>query len=258
MENFKEKISKAREIAQDPRVRCGSHTAYQTLLRRISIYVSYFLCRLGITANQVTVFMGLCSIIGGLCYFPRNIYVNIAGILLIQLDSFLDLVDGEVARLRNESSVVGVYLDFAAHQTGIPLFALGFGMHLYFLDRSVFTLLMTLLFYSIFHLHRAMTTTSRAALFAVGYKGSPDWKRDKTANKRTSLWPNIFVILGRSLFTSYATTLTGVCLVASYFAGTTILYMYLITYTILAALALMSMILRDILKLNKIGKTVSK
>ena len=147
---FREKIKESRAIAQTCRIEEGG-THYACFLRRFSIYVSFFFWKIGLTANQATYLMIAVCILGSLCYVPHNIYINIAGIFLFHLWYFLDCVDGEVARLRNECSLVGIYLDQVGHIVANPLFAAALGVHLYLLEPGLSSILVTLLLYSGWH-----------------------------------------------------------------------------------------------------------
>ena len=251
METFKEKIKKAQTIAKDPRFEVIEQLISDRALRPFSIYVSYFLSRRGVTANQVTTVMAICCFVGGLCYFPRNIYINIAGIVLLSLNYFLDLVDGEVARLRNECSVLGLFIDNASHQICNPIFALCFGMHIYFLDRSnIFILLLTLLLYSVLNWHRGTTSGEKAALFQAGYDKMYQLEKGSGSKKRPAR-KNIPSRIGHMILGVYPLIVTGIILVMSYFVGTTILFVYFYIYMALAVLAVTSSIVRRILTLSK-------
>ena len=251
MRHFTEKIRKAREVGRDPRFDFMDQLLSDRALRPFSIYLSYFLSRRGVTANQVTVAMMICCFIGGLCYFPRNIYINIAGIFLLSLQYFLDLVDGEVARLRNECSVFGVFLDNATHQVCSPIFSLCFGMHIYFLDGSNVILLLTLLLYSVLNWGRGLVSAERAALFKAGHKVSVCQPKKGAVNKRWTSKVNILNRLGHIVLGIYPLVLTGVILVISYSVGTTILYVYFTVYASLAMLAVIGTVSRRALALSK-------
>lgn len=250
MQSFWEKIQEARKIAQNFQEEGPKRSWYEMAVRRLSIYVSYFCYRAGVKANTITVITSLFIFIGGLCYFPRNIYINIVGIVLLMLMYLLDAVDGEVARLRDECSVLGIYLDYITHHTASPMFTLAFGMHVYFLDKSYVTLALALALYSIYHWYRGAASSSRAALFKVGYRGS--WQKDKTVKKKGFFGMRMIGHLARTLFSICAVVLTGLCIVSSYFIGTEILYIYLYAYVGLSALALMGMLWRDTSKLSKV------
>jgi phosphatidylglycerophosphate synthase len=255
METFHDAITSARQIAQASGEERKKQPAYGRFLKQyVTIYISYFLARAGIRANWVTISMALCCAAAGFCFFPRNIYANIAGIVLMHVMYILDIVDGEVARLRKETSILGVYLDYVAHQIANPIFALGYGMHLYILDGTYYSLVMTLLLYSAIHWQRGLASGARATLFVTGYrpvsaknyKGLTDWKRENAARSlKRSIARKAVTAVAHSIFTIPTITLIGLSLVASYFVGTGILYVVLTLYTGVVTLATLGMVFRD-------------
>jgi len=81
--------------------------------------------------NQVT-FIGLfIGIISGLLIFGNNHYLLILAGILLQLNVILDYVDGSLAHLLSQKSVLGRWLD---HNAGIPVdtllfFAIAFNLY---------------------------------------------------------------------------------------------------------------------------------
>ena len=67
--------------------------------------------KLHISANAVTVASGVFGVIGGALFFPRNIWLNLLGVLLHIFSAILDCSDGQVARLTHTSSEFGRILD---------------------------------------------------------------------------------------------------------------------------------------------------
>lgn len=67
--------------------------------------------RLGITPNAITIASIFLGVGAGICFFFDNIWINIAGaLLLIWADSF-DSADGQLARMTGQYSRVGRILD---------------------------------------------------------------------------------------------------------------------------------------------------
>lgn len=96
------------------------------IYRKISYPLSKLVAKTPITANQVT-FFGLISNILLLFTLAIGTYpFLIISALLIQLATLFDFMDGNVARLKNESSVFGAWFDPVVHQIGF--FTLFFGM----------------------------------------------------------------------------------------------------------------------------------
>lgn len=83
------------------------------ILRHVSTRLSYVIVRLfpNITPNQLTVIAGLTGVLGAvLLALPVGDFL-IIGSLILFLWTFLDAVDGEVARFQKSYSLIGAYLD---------------------------------------------------------------------------------------------------------------------------------------------------
>ena len=87
--------------------------------------ISYFLFKLGFTANFVTLISGLFSLIGGLLISLDNKFSMLLGSLFFLAFYLFDYVDGIVARLRNEQSIGGQYIDLIMHLVTVVSFSLG-------------------------------------------------------------------------------------------------------------------------------------
>ena len=87
--------------------------------RRVSIYLTWLLVHLPLTANQVTVASFVAMLAGAVCLaLPGRAPLAGAGLLLIGY--VLDCCDGEIARFRGQTSLRGMYLDTLAHAATIP------------------------------------------------------------------------------------------------------------------------------------------
>src|SRR5262245_26330700 len=93
----------------------GEHWAGKLYMRRLSPYVTRVLLRTGISANGVTWLMILCGVAAAGVLALPGLLPAIGAVLLIQLQLLFDCCDGEVARWRNQKSVIGVYLDRIGH-----------------------------------------------------------------------------------------------------------------------------------------------
>jgi len=117
------RLRDVRAVAQPPQF---SPSAFDGMYRVPSIFLSLPLARLGVTANGVTVAWIAAGLAGVLALAADGWWVRIGGALLLQLSYLLDFVDGEVARLRAQSSRVGSFLDLVGHgliKTTLPLAA---------------------------------------------------------------------------------------------------------------------------------------
>ncbi|MBC6951945.1 CDP-alcohol phosphatidyltransferase family protein [candidate division KSB1 bacterium] len=114
----------------NPEERQGAYGYY--FIRPLSLYVTYFALRLGLTANQVTVLQTLAGVAGAvLLAFPAPL-IRLLGVALLQFGFVLDNVDGEVARFRKQVSVTGKFLDVVGHEIVIPFMFFGLGIGAYF------------------------------------------------------------------------------------------------------------------------------
>ncbi len=102
------------------------------LNRPVSIRMSRILVNFSfVTPNFVTVadfFLGLIAV--ALFFFPGWEWAVAAGIT-IHLNSIIDGVDGEIARMRHQGSALGAWLDSICDETLGALIYLGIGYHLY-------------------------------------------------------------------------------------------------------------------------------
>ena len=99
----------------------------------ISIYITKILLYTPITANQVTFLMLVLGIAGSIFLFNGFF---IAGLLLLHLAVVLDNVDGEIARFKNQRSMMGKYLDGIYHVTVSQLMLFGYAYGIYSLYPS--------------------------------------------------------------------------------------------------------------------------
>lgn len=67
--------------------------------------------RLGITPNPVTVAAIIIGAVGGFLFYYQDLTINIIGMLLIVWANSFDSADGQLARMTNNTSRLGRYLD---------------------------------------------------------------------------------------------------------------------------------------------------
>lgn len=67
--------------------------------------------KLGVTPNAVTIASIFIGVAAGICMYPVNIWINIAGILLLIWANSYDSADGQLARLTKNYSPLGRVLD---------------------------------------------------------------------------------------------------------------------------------------------------
>ena len=111
-------IAQLREVTQPPSVRSravAEHWVAHAYLRDISPYLTRILLRAGFSANGVTWLMIISAGAAAVVTAWPTLSAAILVVILVQLQRLLDCCDGEVARWRQTSSPVGVYLDRVGH-----------------------------------------------------------------------------------------------------------------------------------------------
>jgi phosphatidylglycerophosphate synthase len=111
-------IAQLREVTQPPTVRsraAAEHWVAHAYLRDISPYLTRILLRAGFSANGVTWLMIISAAAAAVATGWPALLGAVLAVILVQLQMLLDCCDGEVARWRQTSSPVGVYLDRVGH-----------------------------------------------------------------------------------------------------------------------------------------------
>jgi phosphatidylglycerophosphate synthase len=99
--------------------------AAQLINRRISLPITFLLCRTRILPNQVTVLCLLSALAGGL-FIARGGYTNgVIGMILFELGSILDGIDGELSRLKYQGSRLGQWMDTVTDDISNVFFGAG-------------------------------------------------------------------------------------------------------------------------------------
>ncbi len=103
----------------------------RTVNRRVSYPLTRMLLPTPITPNLITTFVLLVGALG--CWFVAQpgYWSPVIGTLIVLLANYLDGSDGEVARLRLESSRLGAWLDTIADESTTAMFVAAAGIHVY-------------------------------------------------------------------------------------------------------------------------------
>ena len=107
-------VSELRPIAQGAKTGADRRWTYR-IFRSVSIYVTWALLHTRVTPNQVTILSLLVAGVGLVMLGLAPVGFAIAGCILLLVYHLLDRVDGEIARYRQQYSLLGVYLDNAGH-----------------------------------------------------------------------------------------------------------------------------------------------
>lgn len=105
-----------RQIGQGHAHLDADPTYARAVVRRISPAATYAIVRYtSLSADSVTAFAIASGITGGLLTAFGTVATNVAAVVLLQLAYLLDVVDGEVARVRGTAGRRGTYLDLIGH-----------------------------------------------------------------------------------------------------------------------------------------------
>ena len=111
-------IEELRRVTQPESVRTragAEHWVASAYLRDISPHLTRVLLRAGFSANGVTWLMILSAALAAVLTGWPGVFSAVLVVVLVQLQMLVDCSDGEVARWRETSSPLGVYLDRVGH-----------------------------------------------------------------------------------------------------------------------------------------------
>ena len=107
------------------------------LNRPISIRISKYLLKKSITPNQISLFSFIFSMVGALFFFFGG-YVNLLiGGILAQIASIIDGCDGEIARLKFQTSEFGGWYDAVLDRYADAFLLFGLTYYVYFLGENL-------------------------------------------------------------------------------------------------------------------------
>lgn len=136
-----ESIKKLREICQSPKDVHNYNGLFNYFRVRIwrvpSIYITKLLLYTPITPNQVTMLMIFIGFIVTYLFSLGSYWSAIIGVLLLEFVYILDAVDGEIARYKKQTSVVGIFLDLMVHVSNVSIIFIGITIGLYRLNPSL-------------------------------------------------------------------------------------------------------------------------
>ena len=113
-----------------------SEAIYGAISKSVSVYIA----KTSLTPNQITLISGIFGVIGAIfLILQERLYLFLAGIF-IQLYCILDVVDGDIARLKRMQSLFGKWLDNFFDKLNDLLLILGLSLGVYFQTREIYTL----------------------------------------------------------------------------------------------------------------------
>ena len=111
------------------------------LNRPVSIRISRRLVDHPITPNQISLFSFLCSVLAAGLFALEGYFALLLGGLMAQFASILDGCDGEVARLKHQSSAYGGWFDAVLDRYADAFLLFGLTWHAYAVKMDSFILL---------------------------------------------------------------------------------------------------------------------
>ena len=111
------------------------------LNRPLSVRMSRYLVQRDVTPNQISLFSFLCSVLAAGLFMLGGYFFLIVGGVLAQFASIIDGCDGEVARLKYQSSDVGGWFDAVLDRYADAFLLFGLTWHLLAADVSGLILL---------------------------------------------------------------------------------------------------------------------
>jgi phosphatidylglycerophosphate synthase len=97
-------------------------------MRRVSPYLTRALVPTRVSPNALTGLMSLVGLAAAALTSLGGILAALGAVLLIQVQLLLDCSDGELARVRGQSSPAGVYLDRIGHYVTEAALPIGLGI----------------------------------------------------------------------------------------------------------------------------------
>jgi phosphatidylglycerophosphate synthase len=249
--SFRKKIAEARKIAQVPRTAEGEHWYSAYFVRYFSIYFSYFLDKLHVPANAVTVAMGIVGLCGAVCLVFNNLWWNIAGTILLHMWFFLDVVDGEVARLKGRTYLLGIYLDRLTHIIVNPTFVLALGLRVYLKEPCIVNLVAMIAVYSAWHWKRRVGLLVASTLMKHGARTGESVKTTWTKKKHSYRYYLVLALLKCFGDLEGMVIVSGLIL-ASYVTQYDAAKWGLYAYTVLLLLYIGLLIIRDVWRMGKL------
>ena len=108
--------------------------------RKFTIYITWLFVKMGISPDFITFLMIPMGILGAAAMVPHILWLNVVGFVILFWAEMFDLIDGEMARWTQTSSIKGVYLDLVSHLLCNPLLPTICAFHLYFIYEKTFYL----------------------------------------------------------------------------------------------------------------------
>jgi phosphatidylglycerophosphate synthase len=104
------------------------HLFGRLYMRKFSPRATWLLARLGWSPNAATTAFVVCGVAAGVVIAFGGLATAIIGVVLVQLALLFDCSDGELARLRKQTSATGIYIDRIGHYLCECAMLIGLGL----------------------------------------------------------------------------------------------------------------------------------
>ncbi len=125
-------VAELRAVAQPDTVVgrvSGEHWAGRLYMRHLSIHLTRLLVPTRVTPDAVTWSMLAVGVGAAVLLTVPHVWAAAIVVVLIQLQGYLDCVDGELARWRGQTGATGIYVDRIGHYVTDAGLAVGVGVH---------------------------------------------------------------------------------------------------------------------------------
>ena len=120
-------LDEVRRLARRPNHDANRRTMF--FAARVSVYVTWLLARTPVSANGVTAVFSVLGAVAAAVVFVDAWWAPLVALALYRVHVVLDVVDGELARLRRTCSPVGAYMDYLTHYAVYSTVGFGMGVH---------------------------------------------------------------------------------------------------------------------------------
>ena len=122
----------------------NSEQPLKGIFRYLAIVISKPISKTNITANQITLLSFFICLISAPFFFTSNKIFLIIGAVLLNLGFLFDYVDGEIARIKNQSSKFGHWLDLTFDRILDCIVFLSIIFGVYYTTENIFVTLLGL------------------------------------------------------------------------------------------------------------------
>lgn len=216
----------------------------------ISKAITPYIAKTSLTPNQITVISGLFGMAGASLLIPKNKLCLILAGVFIQLFIILDLVDGDIARMKKMCSLYGKWLDILFDKLNDLLLILGLSLGVYYRTGKISALCLGIILMGlVFFIQFSMISNS--VIFAKLKRQHKDIQgSDKEVKKKSHqvfFLKKIAKFTGRHLLLEHCAFL----FLISFFAIINKLFIGLWFITIHALFTKLFIITRSVYKLKK-------